>query len=134
MEGNMTAHQKPNAQQCEACGDTHAMPLDDYFDACPSCGNATLRAIATLEELAEHLGAAHPTVESIAKRLFKDTECGISFTVADGECIVAGYVEESDTVCPPYKLRLGYFTAEQFDRAVEMADEDGCRIFNEGEL
>jgi hypothetical protein len=36
--------------------------------------------IRNLEDLAKYVGAARPTAESISRRLYKDTECGVSFT------------------------------------------------------
>ena len=42
--------------------------------------------IRSIADLAAHTGAAHPTAESVGRRLYKDTECGISFgvTMVDG--------------------------------------------------
>ena len=34
------------------------------------------KTIKTLEDVANHLGAAHPTNESISRRVYKDTSCG----------------------------------------------------------
>lgn len=40
------------------------------------------RRIYNLSDLSDHVGASCPTVESIGRRLYKDTECGVSFGVA----------------------------------------------------
>jgi hypothetical protein len=34
------------------------------------------KTIRTLQDVADHLGAAHPTNESISRRVYKDTSCG----------------------------------------------------------
>ena len=39
--------------------------------------------IRNIADLAAHVGAAHPTAESIAKRLFKDTRCGVNFSAGN---------------------------------------------------
>lgn len=121
-----------NAQQCQKCGVTHAMPSDPY-DNCPVCGGALVdvQAIATLQELASLVGAYEPTEKSIARRLYKDTECGICFWASIPEIGVSGYVEGWNGQCPPHTMRLGEFTAEQFWSAVEIADREGCEIFDE---
>jgi hypothetical protein len=92
----------------------------------------TNQTIRNLRQLAEHVGANHTrgsTEElkrSIAHRLYKDTECGISFyTPPDGKWVtVSGYCEGSDAEHPSYKLTFP-FAAEEFDKAVEKADQDG---------
>lgn len=38
--------------------------------------------IRNLADLAEYVGAAEPNIKSIERRLYKDTECGVSFGIA----------------------------------------------------
>ena len=88
--------------------------------------------IRNLNDLAEHVGASSPTRESVARRLFKDTRCGISFYVDDARTYVsvAGYTEGVDATPPPRVLRFP-FEEDAFDAAVEAADEDGCALWDE---
>ena len=85
--------------------------------------------IHNIAELAAHLGAYRPDAESVARRLFKDTECGICFYATDTLVSVAGYAEGSDVACPPYELRYP-FTTVDFDTAVAEADRDGCALWD----
>lgn len=86
--------------------------------------------IQNLAELALHVGAARPTKESIARRLYKDTTCGIGFHPDDYGVVVSGYCEGDVGDCPTHYLKWG-FTAEQFDKAVEQADKDGCDLWEQ---
>jgi len=124
----------PNAQQCLTCRTVYPMPNDDYRDRCPNCGGIEfdpVRAISSLEELAEHVDAADDTEASIARRLFKDTRCGICFHMpCSDEVSVAGYAEGVDGDCPSHELEFGHFTAQMFDAAVAVADQEGCDLFD----
>jgi len=86
--------------------------------------------IQNLEELAKHVGAAHPTSESVAHRLYKDTSCGVCFYVDDKGVTVSGYCEGDVGDCPPYRLVWG-FTPKKFDKAVEDSDKDGCDLWDQ---
>lgn len=70
--------------------------------------------------------------ERIARRLYKDTSCGISFYVPPEQhlVVVAGYAEGTDAECPAYTLCFP-FTTEEFWKAVEDADADGCELFED---
>ena len=85
--------------------------------------------IYNLTDLAHHVGAA--TVNGIAHRLYKDTECGISFLAnGDRRVTLTGYCEGSDRWCPPHSLDFP-FSKEEFDAAVDEADRDGCDTWDE---
>ena len=96
--------------------------------------------IESIYSLAEHLSIsglaiASPTeadnlAKRIAKRLFKDTRCGIGFYADDGGVTVAGYCEGTDADCPAHRLTYP-FTAEAFDAACEEADQEGCDLWDE---
>lgn len=85
--------------------------------------------IRNLLDLSMHLGCAE-TVASISRRLYKDTECGISFWADRTSVSVAGYAEGTDAECQPYVLTFP-FTDTEFDKAVENADAEGCLLFDE---
>lgn len=86
--------------------------------------------IRNLEALAEHVGAGRPTDESIARRLYKDTNCGISFWTDGKRVVVAGYCEGSERECPPHAFEFP-FEERAFDEAVEEADNEGCEVWND---
>ena len=91
--------------------------------------------IRNLKDLAEHVEAVREDVKSIARRLYKDTSCGIGFEEVPGGVEVAGYAEGSDAELPNHRL-LYPFTEEEFSTAVALADEEGCQEWdeaNEGE-
>ena len=90
--------------------------------------------INTLEDLANHytygFDARHHTPEDakrlIAKSLFKYTKCGISFYMPSPDVVtVSGYCEGSDREHEVYELKFP-FKEEDFDKAVDQADTDGC--------
>jgi len=65
--------------------------------------------------------------ERIARRLYKDTACGISFHMPHPAVVVlAGYCEGFDGELPSHALTFP-FTEDEFWNAVQAADEDGCR-------
>lgn len=70
------------------------------------------------------MGAYHATESSIRKRLFKDTECGISAGVGDGKFWASGYCEGSDWEHEVYTLEFP-FSEENCDKIVQQADADG---------
>lgn len=82
----------------------------------------------TLAHLAAHLGT-NPA--SIAKILFKTTECGITFRADAAGVEVCGYAEGSgDAACSP--LRLDFpIDMDDFYAAVDIADREGCELWNE---
>ena len=82
--------------------------------------------ITSIEELAEHLGT---TPECGARRLYKNTTCGIGFSYGASGVVVVGYCEGTNGDCAPHRLSWG-FTAEQFDEAVQRADQDGCDLWD----
>ncbi len=79
-------------------------------------------------DLAEWLGVDEP--QSIARALYKATRCGIGYYATDTYVTVSGYCEGVEAECPSYAL-LYPFPAEEFDRACQSADQDGCDLWNE---
>ena len=82
-------------------------------------------------ELWEAHGGWKVNMEDRAKQLleksvFKHTECGCSFTTDDRGVWVGGFAEGSDVELAGYPLRWG-FTLEEWNTALEMADEDGVK-------
>lgn len=66
----------------------------------------------------------------VGRRLYKDTECGISFSHCHMGVTLAGYAEGADAECVPIPLAYP-FTAERFWEAVERADREGCELWDE---
>ncbi len=86
--------------------------------------------INNLEELAAFVGAAHPTKESIGRRLYKDTSCGISFEATPERVLVAGYAEGSAAELPWHTLNFP-FAEDAWMQAVAIADEEGSEEWDE---
>lgn len=84
--------------------------------------------IRNLIELGAHLGC-EPTLGSIRRRLYKDTECGIGFSADETGVVVSGYCEGDVGDCPSYHLDWG-FTENDFGTALELADKDGCDLWD----
>jgi hypothetical protein len=89
--------------------------------------------IRSLKDLAEHVGASREDAKAIARRLYKDTSCGIGFEEVPGGVEVAGYAEGSDVELPNHRL-LYPFPHEDFDSAVEEADREGCQEWDEANV
>lgn len=86
--------------------------------------------ITDFKDLCAEVQSAHETEQSVGRRLYKDTECGIGFECVEGGIEVAGYAEGADAECSAHRL-LYPFTAEAFWAAVKAADEDGCDLWSE---
>ena len=87
----------------------------------------------SITDLARHIGCFNESEESIAKALFRGTECGISFSVTEcGRTVsVAGYAEGAgDAYCEPITLSFP-FEMDEFWKAVARADQEGCDLFDE---
>lgn len=95
---------------------------------------AQAHIIQTLADLAEHLGCSASS-DNVARRLYKDTACGINFyykpplNQSYGYVVVSGYAEGTDEECPSYTLHFP-FSSDDFDTMVENADKDGCDLFD----
>jgi len=86
--------------------------------------------IESIYSLAQHLSVSGLAIASpteadnlskrIARRLFKDTDCGIGFHADEKGVTVAGYCEGSDVECPAHRIDYP-FTEEAFDAAVGVA-------------
>lgn len=85
--------------------------------------------IENLVQLAEHVGANEPTKESIAHRLYKDTECGVCFSLTVAGVVVAGYCEGFVGDCQNYELNWP-FDEDVFDNLVEKVDKEGCELWD----
>lgn len=126
--------------RCLVCGGDVSGRVD--YCTCPECPEGCDKGdpdcthvdrperAHTLEDLANHLGASHPTAESIARRLYKDTRCGIGFEANEEGVSVAGYAEGVDAECPDHNLAWP-FELSEFDRAVAIADDEGCEMFDD---
>lgn len=87
--------------------------------------------------LAEEVGAqltgdnegSDLVAKSIARRLYKGTECGVSFWSTPLRIVITGYCEGSDDYIEGRELRFP-FTASDFWEVVEAADRDGCEVWD----
>ncbi len=86
--------------------------------------------IRNFADLCAEVAPARDEPKSVARRLYKDTDCGIGFECVDGGIEVAGYAEGSNAECPSHRL-LYPFTAEEFWAAVKEADREGCEAWDE---
>lgn len=95
-----------------------------------------IKGIYNLRDLHNHVGSMSDdsTDEAckagIARRLYKDTACGIGFSCTERGVSVAGYCEGTDAECDPHEL-LFPFKPEEFDAAVQEADADGCALWDD---
>lgn len=85
--------------------------------------------IRSLDDLAKHLWC-EPDEKIIARTLYKNTECGVVFSMTTHGVAIAGYAEGVDSECAPHKLPFP-FDSTDFDGAVKVADADGCALWNE---
>jgi len=83
--------------------------------------------IANLRDLAAHLCAAHDTVESVARRIYKDTDCGACFTADEAKIVVSGYVEGIEGECPSHELAYP-FDSETFEDALAECEREAAEI------
>ena len=79
--------------------------------------------IRNIGDLAEYLGAAEATNDSISRRVYKDTGCGAWMKVSymqryDGEVVVGSIVEGHDAEAPPVRVPLPC-DGEEIDGAIE---------------
>ena len=89
------------------------------------CVPGVHEVILNISDLAHAIGCPE---HYIGKALFKGTRCGICFEETDTGVIVAGYAEGSDAECPAHELEYP-FTIDEFWRAVEFADDEGCELW-----
>lgn len=76
-------------------------------------------------------GATDTEIEkSVARRLYKDTTCGISFWTDGTEIVLCGYCEGTDWDLPGHVLTYPFTEAELW-AAVAAADKDGCDAWDE---
>lgn len=85
--------------------------------------------IQNLKELAAEVGAEEDA-KSIARRLYKDTRCGISFWTDGKVVVLSGYCEGTDAECPPREYTFP-FEEKVFWEGVEAADQDGCDLWDQ---
>lgn len=112
----------PECPVCSEVGNLSCQTIHGLQPVRPEC---SYEAIRSIPDLAALVSSAHDTEASIARRMFKDTECGVVFAVTDNGVLLAGYAEGSDAELPSHKVDYP-FTAETFWNAVESADREGC--------
>lgn len=86
--------------------------------------------INNIFELAVAVGTPEDRVSLIGRAVYKYTECGCVFNETATGVTVCGYAEGADAECVP--IALDYpFTLEEWESALDQADEDGCDLWNE---
>ena len=124
----------------EDCPEGHPVAGKDEQVTCGSCrADLGLPVINTIFDLAREVSAqrdgsegegAEEVGKSIARRLYKDTECGVSFWSDCERVVVTGYCEGSDWHIEGRELPFP-FTPEEFWETVKAADQDGCDTWDE---
>lgn len=94
-------------------------------------------AIRNIRQLADHVGAGYDKKDAdievasrVARRLYKDTDCGICFGHTGYSVSVSGYCEGIDAECRSHSLNFP-FSQKEFDELVQTADDDGNTMWNE---
>ena len=68
--------------------------------------------------------------QRMEKSIFKYTDCGCVFGTDDKGIYVGGYAEGSDAELPMHYLDWG-FTMDEYNEALDRADMEGVRAWNE---
>lgn len=93
---------------------------------CQKGTNKNKKLINCEAQLREFLG-----IDDIARRVYKDTSCGVCYLANENGVTLSGYAEGDQGQCPEYLLMWGKFNGEMFIQAMEEADRDGCERFDE---
>ena len=93
-----------------------------------------MKMIHNIKQLAEHVGVPSCFTgdygAAVERSVFKNTECGCTFSHDEHGIEVSGYAEGADAECPMHRLDYP-FAAESFWVTLEMADEEGCAMWDE---
>jgi len=81
--------------------------------------------IFNLNQLAEKIGCE---VDRIAKVIYKNTDCGCTFSSDENGITVGGYAEGFDGDIPYRQLFYPFFISD-FWETLKQADEDGSRVW-----
>lgn len=116
-----------DCEPCPTCGQVGALD-------CRLHGLAVPEAIRSMRDLANAVGESRAEPDVISRRLYKVTKCGISCYFPPGAwpltVVLSGYCEGTDAECPTYRL-VAPFTEAEFWDAVNLADRDGCDLWDE---
>ena len=85
--------------------------------------------INNIKELAQEVCASDDTARGVARRLYKDTNCGIGFYSESGSIVLSGYCEGTDMDCESHVLEYP-FAPDEFWKLVNQADQDGCDMWD----
>lgn len=84
--------------------------------------------IHNLNDLARYLGE-QADVETIKRRLYKETVCGVGVVIDESGFGVMGYCEGIDHHLPMHFLKWP-FSEEDLEKAIDDADDDGGRLWD----
>lgn len=92
-----------------------------------------MKTVNGLTQLADLIGAHIPTVEAIARRVYKDTDCGASFSLVNHDGHIKGVkvgsiVEGCDAEVRPIEL-LFPFTDAQWEEAIAYVEREADYLY-----
>lgn len=85
-------------------------------------------AIRTKEMLFKYTGCSD--YQQLERRLFKGTQCGVSFWGGDDHICITGYAEGYDGEMPRHELYYP-FMPKEFENAISVADQEGVEQWHE---
>jgi hypothetical protein len=94
--------------------------------------------LATLADVAQHLGASEPTNDAIRHRVYKDTDCGAWAQVIEAELgnglvfRVGSIIEGSEALAGPIEVPLPA-TAQEIDDAIEAVEDEAEELWHEAQ-
>ena len=103
-------------------GDMRRTDLCDWLEH-KARWHADNRIVHNMDELADEVGVDKP--DQIAKALYKNTDCGVSFLPSSGGVTIWGFAEGYDADLPPHHMAYP-FKAVDFWNEVDDADAEGC--------
>ncbi len=127
--------------KCYMCGrtlpdtsDPRDPAFDGYCDQDCVDGKTGIHTLFKLAELYGFDGEVQNAGKYLEKRLFKDTTCGVCFSVHKdiSGVSVSGYVEGLDVECPMHSFPFP-FHIDDFKAAVQVCDTEANEIWTEVE-
>ncbi len=88
--------------------------------------------IHNIIELADHVGVPSCFTgdyeAAIERVVYKNTECGCTFSANEQQVEIAGYAEGADAECPVHVIEYP-FDAQRFWSVLQRADDEGCEMW-----
>ncbi len=128
--------------KCYMCGrtlpetsDPRDPAFDGYCDQDCADGKTGVNTVSQLARLYGFDGDVQDSSKYLKKRLFKDTTCGVCFSVHKDLCgvSVSGYVEGVDSECIEHRLPFP-FHIDDFYTAINQCEDEAEEMVSEAEL